>query len=50
VAVHQTQDGGLSQEEFVRRTLKFGVRVERKHAVVPSAEVASIKPLGEVAG
>ena len=50
VAVHQTQDGGLSQEEFVRRTVKFGVRVERKHAVVPSAEVASIKPLGEVAG
>jgi hypothetical protein len=50
VAVHETQDGALSQEEFVRRTLKFGVRVEQKHVIVPSAEVASIKPLGEVAG
>ena len=50
VAVHESQDGGLSRDEFVRRTLKFGVRVDRKHAVVPSAEVASIKPLSEVAG
>lgn len=50
VTVHQAQDGGISKDEFVRRTLKFGVRVEQKHAVVPSAAVASIKPLGEVAG
>jgi hypothetical protein len=50
VAVHERQDGGLSTEEFVRRTLKFGVRVERKHLIVPSAEIASIQPLGEVAG
>ena len=47
VAVHQAQDSGLSKADFVRRTLKFGVRVDRKHAVVPSAEVASLKPLAE---
>ena len=50
VAVHEPRDGGMSREEFVRRTLKFGVRVEQKHTVVPSVEVARIKPLAEVAG
>jgi hypothetical protein len=49
VAVHDPQGSGLSKEEFVRHTLKFGVRVDRKHAVVPSAEVAAVKPLSEVA-
>lgn len=48
VAVHQPQDSSFTQEEFVRRTLKFGVRVDRKHAVVPSADVASIRPLSDV--
>jgi hypothetical protein len=48
VAVHEPQGSGLTQEEFVRRTVKFGVRVDRKHAVVPSAEVARVKPLNEV--
>ena len=47
VAVHEAQASGLSKEEFVRRTLKFGVRIDRKHAVVPSAEVATLRPLGE---
>jgi hypothetical protein len=47
VAVHEAQASGVSKEEFVRRTLKFGVRIDRKHAVVPSAEVATLKPLGE---
>lgn len=48
VAVHEPQGSGLTQEEFVRRTVKFGVRVELKHTVVPSAEVARVKPLNDV--
>jgi hypothetical protein len=28
--------------------LKFGVRVDRKHAVVPSGEIARVGPLSEV--
>lgn len=47
VAVHEAEASELSKEEFVRRTLKFGVRVDRKHALVPSADVATLKPLGE---
>jgi hypothetical protein len=46
--VHEPQGSGLTPEEFVRRTLKFGVRVDRKHTVVPSAEVARVKPLNDV--
>jgi hypothetical protein len=48
VAVHDSNGAELSKDEFVRRTLKFGVRVDRKHAVVPSAEIARVGPLSEV--
>lgn len=50
VAVHDPHAGQLSKEEFVRRTLKFGVRVDRKHAVVPSAEITRIEPLNDMSG
>jgi hypothetical protein len=46
--VHDAKDSDLSKEEFVRRTLKFGVRVDRKHAVVPRAEIARVGPLSDV--
>ena len=48
VAVHDAKGSDLSKEEFVRRTLKFGVRVDRKHAVVPRAEIARVGPLSDV--
>jgi hypothetical protein len=48
VAVHEPQDSGLTQEEFVRRAVKFGVRVDLKHTVVPSGEVARVTPLNDV--
>jgi hypothetical protein len=37
-----------SREEFLRRSVKFGIRVERKHLVVPKASVARIVKLGEL--
>ena len=37
-----------SRDEFLRRSVKFGVRVERKDLVVPSASVARVTPLGEL--
>jgi hypothetical protein len=40
----------MSREDFLRRTLKFGVRAERKHLLVPSGEVASVLPLNSVGG
>lgn len=50
VAVHDRSDPASSREEFLRRTLKFGVPVTRKHVVVPSSEVATLVPLSSAAG
>ena len=46
VGVHDGAAG--SREEFVRRSARFGVRTERRHLVVPRAEVVRITRLGEV--
>ena len=48
VGVYDAAAGG-SKEEYVRRSAKFGIRVERKHLAVPRQQVAKITPLGEVA-
>jgi hypothetical protein len=48
VAVHDSQGSSLPKEDFIRRTLKFGVRVDQKRAVIPRAEIAYIGPLTEV--
>ena len=34
-----------SRAEFLRKTLKFGVRAEQRHVVVPTAEVRRIVKL-----
>jgi hypothetical protein len=49
VGVHQGgSDGGSSREDYLNRTLKFGVRAEHKHVVVPADDVAGIKRLTEL--
>lgn len=47
VGVHDAAAGG-TREEFVRRSARFGVRTDRKHLVVPRAQVARITRLAEV--
>jgi hypothetical protein len=47
VGVHDSE-AGLSKEEYVRRSAKFGVRSEHKHVVVPADQVARITRLGEM--
>jgi hypothetical protein len=47
VAVHEP-NSSVSREEFVQRSAKFGVRSEHPHVLVPSGEVTSITPLGQV--
>ena len=47
VGVHDAAAGG-TREDFVRRSAQFGVRSDRKHLVVPLAEVARITPLGAI--
>ncbi len=45
--VHEASSG-VSREEFVRRSAKFGIRANQRRALVPGAEVLRITPLGEV--
>jgi hypothetical protein len=47
VGVHDAARGG-TREDFVRRSARFGVHTDRKHLVVPRAEVSRITRLGEV--
>ena len=49
VGVHDAAGGG-SRDEYVRRSARFGIRAERKHVVVPRAEVARIRKLVEAEG
>jgi hypothetical protein len=47
VARRDPSEGG-SREEFIRRSSKFGIRVQQKHLVVANASVARVAPLGEM--
>lgn len=40
----------MSKEEYIRRSLKYGIRADRKHLVVPAVAVARITRLGELPG
>jgi hypothetical protein len=47
VGVHQA-GGEQSREDYLRRTIKFGVRAEHKHVLVPTGDVVGITRLAEV--
>jgi hypothetical protein len=46
VGVHDS-DSGLTKEEYVTKSAKFGVRSQHKHLLVPADQVARITRLGE---
>ncbi len=48
VGIHEAGAAGMSKEEYLQRTTKFGVRVEEKYLVVPTKDVAKITPLGSL--
>ena len=48
VAVHDAATSPQPLEEFLARTIRFGVRAERKHLIVPAHQVARIQRLGQV--
>jgi hypothetical protein len=50
VGVHDRADPAVSKDDFLRRTLKFGVRVDRKHLIVPPGQVANVVPLSAING
>jgi hypothetical protein len=39
---------GGTRDEFLRRTAKYGVRIDHRSIVVPSAEVAGLAPFGDL--
>jgi hypothetical protein len=47
VGVHDAASG-LSKDEYVRRSSRFGIRTDRKHIVVPRTEVSRITRLAEI--
>lgn len=47
VGQHHAAQGG-SREEYIQRSAKFGIRVDRKHLVLPRAAVSRVTPLGEL--
>jgi hypothetical protein len=48
VGVHDAASSSGTRDDFVRRSARFGVRGDRKHLVVPRADVSRITPLGEI--
>jgi hypothetical protein len=50
VGVHEPENAGLSREEYVRKSAKFGVRSDQKHLVVPADQVLRITPLRDIPG
>ncbi|HEY7612592.1 MAG TPA: hypothetical protein VH764_06350 [Gemmatimonadales bacterium] len=48
VGVHDAASTNGTREEFVRRSARFGVRSDRKHLVVPRADVSRITRLGDI--
>lgn len=49
VAEFRPAAGGPSKEEFLARTLKFGVHAQHRHQVVPTERVRKIRRLAELA-
>ncbi|MDQ2670343.1 MAG: hypothetical protein M3Y46_07920 [Actinomycetota bacterium] len=47
-AVHDTATAEQSRDDFLRRLLKFGVRAEHKHVLLPSDQVADVTPLRDL--
>jgi hypothetical protein len=48
VGVHDERAAELSKEEYIRKSVKFGIRSEYKHLIVPTSEVLRVVRLGEV--
>jgi hypothetical protein len=37
-----------SRDDYLRRSVKFGIRVDRSQVTIAAAEVAHIAPLGQI--
>ena len=48
VSIFDPSKAQMSSTEFLARTAKFGVRVDRPHLVIPADAVHGITPLGSL--
>jgi hypothetical protein len=48
--VAEHRGGGAGREEFIRKTLKFGVRAQHPHVIVPAGDVRRVVRLVDYAG
>jgi len=46
--VHNDGENGRTKDEFVRRAANFGIWKKFERVLVPSAEVVSVRRLGEI--
>jgi hypothetical protein len=49
VGVHDGAAATVSKEDYIRKSVKFGVRTDLKHLVVPASQVTRISRLGDLA-
>jgi hypothetical protein len=48
VGIHEAE-GGITKQEYIKRSARFGIRSEQRHVIVPSSQVLRITRLSEVA-
>jgi hypothetical protein len=48
VSVFDPSQAQMTAAEFLARTVKFGVRVDRPHLVAPTEKIQGITPLGSI--
>jgi hypothetical protein len=47
-SLHDSGTNPQTSDEFLRRTLKFGVRPEHKHVLIPADQLGEVTPLREL--
>jgi hypothetical protein len=48
VSIHDASASDPAQADFLSRTVKYGVRVDQPHLVIPQSQVREITPLGTI--
>jgi hypothetical protein len=47
VGIHDRASDEMSREEYIAKSNRFGIKAERKHLVIPIAEVARVSRLAD---
>ena len=47
VGIHDPDRDQISRDDFIGKSIKFGIRSEQKHVIIPPTEVARIRRLSE---